>query len=210
MFECVAAVVRINLKTNDIATFEKEFFPLFLNILQNDITEFMPYVFQILALVVENKPQGSISSTDILRNIFPQCMMAQLWMDQGNVPPLTRFVIAFLSRQDCRDMVMEKINALLGLFQKMINSKANDDKAFTILNTMIVHLDNAVMANYLPKLLGIVFKRIQAKKTNKVIRGLLLLLSTIILNHGPNAAVGLINSIQPNMFIMVLNKLRPV
>merc|ERR1712131_213238 len=63
------------------------------------------------------------------------------------------------------------------------------------------------MEKYLPQMMKLVFQRIQKKKTNKIIRGLLLLLSTVILHYGPNGAIDLMNKVQNGMFVMALEKL---
>merc|ERR1712071_300413 len=105
------------------------------------------------------------------------------------------------------ETVSQKLTNLLGICQKLIASKANDHHAFFILNSLIVALEPSALENYIPQMMKLVFQRILKKKTNKIVRGLLLLLSTLILHYGPNTAIGLINKVQNNMFVMVLEKL---
>jgi len=206
MFECVGATARINLKNNSLQVFQTEFFPLFMSILENEIVDFMPYVFQILGCLLEGMPEGALTASPVLQSMFPALMQASLW-DGGSIPPLARLVGAYIQRKDANKMITEKIQAILGLFQKLINSKANDQHGIYILNSMVVSLESAVLTPYMPQVIKLIFSRIQKKKTNKVVRGLLMLLSTMILHYGPSSAINLINSIQPNMFPMVLEKL---
>ena len=169
----------------------------------------MPYVFQILGCLLEGMPEGALTASPVLQSMFPALMQASLW-DGGSIPPLARLVGAYIQRKDANKMIIDKVQAILGLFQKLINSKANDQHGIYILNSMVVSLESAILTPYMPQVIKLIFSRIQKKKTNKVVRGLLMLLSTMILHYGPSSAINLINSIQPNMFPMVLEKLQIV
>lgn len=151
-------------------------------------------------------PEGALTAENNLTNIFRAALIPAAW-ESGNIPPLSRLIGAFISRKDARSMILENIEKILGIFTKLINSKANDHNGFFILNCLVHYLDVSNLSKYLPQCVRIIFRRIQSKKTNKVLRGLLLFLSTVILNCGVDYAINLLNSIQPNMFSMMIEKL---
>jgi CAS/CSE protein, C-terminus len=58
-------------------------------VLSQDVIEFHPYVFQILAQLLELRP-GQFSAA--YTALFPPLMLPQLWERRGNVPALVRLV----------------------------------------------------------------------------------------------------------------------
>jgi len=120
---------------------------------------------------------------------------------------LARMIGAFISRRDARELIYSKLNVILGIFQKLINSKANDQHAFFLLNCMVHYLELPQLEKYFPNIMRAIFSRVRAKKTNKLIRGLLLFLSTMILNTSIDDTIKFVESVQPGMFHMVINKL---
>ena len=109
MFENIAAAVRIHLKNGSLNDFHTEFFPIFLFILENAISEFVPYVFQVLSLVLENMPDGALAADSNLVNIFNGALVPAAWESSGNIPPLARMIGAFISRRDARELIYSKL-----------------------------------------------------------------------------------------------------
>lgn len=56
-------------------------------------TEFIPYVFQILSLLMEFH-RGGVPDTYMA--LFPHLLTPVLWERPGNIPPLTRLIQAFI------------------------------------------------------------------------------------------------------------------
>lgn len=84
-------------------SFEEVLFPVFQGILQQDILEFMPYVFQMLSLLLEiRENSGSISEP--YWALFPCLLAPPLWDRSGNVTPLIRLISAFI-KQDSNHVV---------------------------------------------------------------------------------------------------------
>lgn len=55
--------------------------------------EFIPYVFQILSLLMELHSGGV---PDTYMALFPHLLAPVLWERPGNIPPLTRLIQAFI------------------------------------------------------------------------------------------------------------------
>lgn len=96
LFETLALAIKIvcTAEPNAVTSFEEALFPIFQYILQQDIMEFMPYVFQMLALLLEMRESSPIPEAYLA--LFPCLMSPTLWDRPGNVTPLIKLVCAFI------------------------------------------------------------------------------------------------------------------
>lgn len=204
LFEAMCVSIRTTCKENKAAvdSFEAGLFPPFQEILQNDVQEFIPYVFQILALLLEMHTKVS----DEYMGLFPHLLQPVLWERPGNIPPLVRLLQAYIEKGSGH-IQPERVNGLLGIFQKLIASKANDHEGFYLLNTMMESMPPELMATYVKQIFILIFQRLQSSKTTKYIKSLLVFFSVFILKNGASALIQTIDSIQAKMFGMVLEKL---
>lgn len=58
--------------------------------------EFLPYVFQILSLLIDHHPGGQVADTYMA--LFPHLMAPALWERPGNIPPLVRLLQAYIEK----------------------------------------------------------------------------------------------------------------
>lgn len=95
----------------------------------------MPYVFQLFAALLECNPSGSLS--EYYRSLIPPVLNPSPWESRGNIPALVRFLSAVIPR-GVSDMVAERqIEPILGIFQKLVSTKANESHAFDLLETVV-------------------------------------------------------------------------
>jgi len=104
--------------------FEILLFPLFQSILAQDVTEFIPYVFQILAQLLCIRPINS-GYSEAYKSLFPPLLSPSLWERKGNVPALTDLFIAYISRGMNEIIENNYITGVLGVFQKLLSSKVS-------------------------------------------------------------------------------------
>lgn len=98
----------------------------------------MPYVFQLFAVLLEANPSGGVS--EYYKGLLPPILTPTLWESRGNIPALVRLLSAFLPRV-ANDVVSEKrIEPILGIFQKLISSKANEGHAFDLLEAIVTYI----------------------------------------------------------------------
>lgn len=185
-----------------IEKFESNLFPIFNFVLQQDITEFIPYSFQLLSLMLELHTQ---SIPSVYFELFPFLLMPVLWERPGYIPALTRLLQAYIEKSS--SAVQEKITAVLGVFQRLISSKSNDHFAFYILNSLIEHLPSAVLQTYIKQILLLIFQRLSSSKTQKYVKNLLVCFSLYAYKYGTTDLANLINGLQAGMFQMVIEKL---
>jgi len=72
-------------------------------------SEFIPYVFQVLALMLEMHAEGTVSPPYLA--LFPHLLLPVLWSRDGNIPPLVRLLQAYISR-GVRQIETDKLASL--------------------------------------------------------------------------------------------------
>lgn len=60
------------------------------------LTEFIPYVFQILSLLIDYHTSGTVPDTYMA--LFPHLLAPALWERPGNIPPLVRLIQAYIEK----------------------------------------------------------------------------------------------------------------
>ncbi|XP_011881255.1 PREDICTED: exportin-2 [Vollenhovia emeryi] len=206
LFETLSLSIKIVCKTNPEATtsFEQALFPIFQGILQQDIPEFIPYVFQILALLLELRPSQDVPEPYMA--LFPCLLSPVLFEHQANIHPLIRLLQAFISRGPHQIAAQDKTSALLGVFQKLIASKANDHEGFLLIQSIIENFDPNILEPYMKQIFVLFFQRLSTSKTTKFVKGLIVFFAYYIVRYRSSSLITIIDQIQPQMFGMVVER----
>lgn len=203
LFESVAVLVRRACERDIslISAFETSLFPSLQMILANDITEFLPYGFQLLAQLVElNRPTLSPN----YMQIFLLLLSPESWKRSGNVPALVRLLQAFLQKAPHEVTQENRLSQVLGIFEKLVASPSTDEQGFYILNTIIENLDYSVIAPYMKGVWSALFTRVQNKKTVKFQKSLVIFMSLFLVKHGQAYLVETMNTVQPNIITAIV------
>lgn len=115
--------------------FEALLFPPFQAVLAQDVVEFVPYVFQILAQLLAARPGKGISAP--YKALFPPLLSPVLWERKGNVPALTDLFKAYINKGMAEIAAENQLTGMLGVFQKLLSSKVPTD---LIVNIVHIHL----------------------------------------------------------------------
>ena len=206
LFESICCIIKNTCQMNAqlAEKFETTLFPIIESILVRDVGEFLPYVFQILSLLLEMRP----SPIPIpYMAIYPLLLTPVLWERQGNVPALVRLLQAFIEKAPDKVIKDDKITALLGVFQKLIASKSNDHEGFYLIGSLVENIEPETLNPHLKNIFVLLFQRLQSSKTTKYVKGLLVFFSLFCGKFGGPALVDVIENIQPQMFKMVVERL---
>lgn len=103
-----------------------------------DLLEFIPYIFQILAQLLELHPTDNLPQE--YQALLQPLLSAQLWEQRGNVPALTRIWKALLVRGGAVIASGGQVQGLLGIFQRLVTSKSGDIFAFELVGAMFEFL----------------------------------------------------------------------
>eukprot|EP00117_Sycon_ciliatum_P032906 scpid41873/ scgid25428/ Exportin-2; Cellular apoptosis susceptibility protein; Chromosome segregation 1-like protein; Importin-alpha re-exporter len=206
LFECISCMIRFTCQ-KDVAAighFESELFPIFQIILQNDVLEFLPYVFQILSLTLEIHPAPI---PDAYMDLFPLLLVPALWERQGNITPLVRLLKAYVCKAGSHIISLGKMEPLLGVWQKLIASKTNDHEGFSLLQAIVEYIPQDTLEPFLGTLFTLIFQRLTSAKTVKFVKGLIVFFSLYAGKFGGSALIKRIEPLQTGLFNMVLEKL---
>jgi exportin-2 (importin alpha re-exporter) len=207
MFESLCLCIRIMCRVSpeSVSQFEAFLFPVFQNILAGDVSEFIPYVFQVLALLLEFHPVGGVSEPYMA--LFPHLLSPALWDKSCNVPPLVRLLKTYIVTGPEQIAATDKLGAILGVFQKLIASKANDHEGFGIVTALIQNMPAEKMAQYLRPIYMLLFQRLSSSKTVKFVKNLLVYFCSFVNKYGAAAFIEMIDSIEPKFMGKVADRL---
>ena len=161
-FEAVGALVRFT-GTLQAEKLETGLYGACSDILRDDVQEFLPYVFQLFAAVLEASPKMPLSAT--YQSLVAPMLLPTLWESKGNVPALVRLLVAMVTR-NAEDMVKNaQVEPLLGVFQKLVSSKMSETHGFELLEGVISGFPISALESYFVPMLQIMLSRLSNSKT---------------------------------------------
>ena len=105
LFECYAVFIKSccldstggpDVVSGACDKFEAMLFPPFQTVLSEDVDEFSPYVFQLLAQLLSYRPGQGLSQP--YQILFAPILSPKVWETKGNVPALTELLVAYINR----------------------------------------------------------------------------------------------------------------
>lgn len=160
-FESLGAVIRFSASSATEALGNALYTP-FTNILQNQVDEFMPYVFQLLAALFEKDPKKPLPPQ--FSPLIAPVLMPVLWEQRGNVPALVRLLSAIVPRATDDLIKNNQLPNVLGLFQKLVSTKSNEGYGMDLLETVITAFPADSLSPYWVDILNIMLTRLQGKQ----------------------------------------------
>lgn len=218
-FESLGLIIKYS-KDQQILGLINLILPNLLNILNEDVQEFIPYTFQILAYLLEKLPKGSPLPNEYNTLIKP-LMAPSLWQFKGNIPGITRLLIAIINYDLTVFSSNETtITGLLGVFQKLISSKVNEVFGFDLLISILLNFDLTILTNYLKTIAVLLLTRLKTSRTDKFLKRFITFIFSICciplnldlynaINQrlNPEFVVNFINLPQPGVFDGLLTNL---
>lgn len=206
MFESIAVLVKAVCSSNPehVDTFEGLLFPPFQQILQMDVAEFTPYVFQILSQLLEYKSGGL---SDAYRMLLPPILSPTCWERRGNIPALTRLLQAYLMKGAAEIVQNNQLSGILGIWQKLNANKATEISGFDLLGGIVQFVPVNALDPMLTNLFNLILMRLQQGKTPRYTRLVSDFFAQFVGQFGTEKLVGTLDGIQPGLSQMVLNSI---
>ena len=210
LFESIAVLVRAVCGKNPNAAdaLESLLFPPFQAILQNEILEFTPYVFQILAQLLEfRSTDGGLGQYEAL---FRPLLTPALWERKGNIPALTRLVQAYLMKAAPQLVQGGFLQGILGCFQKMLSVPATEAEAFNLLVSLEMYVPAEAMQQFNGTIINILLTKLQVAKGRSAIKynrfGNLLIryFAVFVAKNGAAQFMALLNGVQPGLAVDII------
>ena len=153
LFESLSALVLYVTKGNPgvgtVDTFEASLFQPFTQVLQRDVTEFKPYVFQIFAQLLEMRRGHGISQN--YWSLFQPCLTAALWT-KANIPALSRLLTSYLIVDANTIIQQNQLQPVLGCWLKAQSMASTQSSGFELLTSLLVNVSSDAVMQYIPKI----------------------------------------------------------
>nr|ASF90178.1 hypothetical protein SPAR07607 [Bartheletia paradoxa] len=170
-FESVASLIRFVTAGNPetIVAFDDALLGPCQTILALEVTEFAPFIFQILSQLLELHPPNVLPPS--YSALFGPLLHAALWESRGNIPALVRLVGAFLSRSGSTVAADGNLVKALGAFKMLISSRLNDHFGFELLYSLLEFVPTADLSPFMKDITILLLTRMQNSKTQKFLVG---------------------------------------
>eukprot|EP00742_Colponemidia_sp_Colp-10_P007911 GILJ01008535.1.p1 GENE.GILJ01008535.1~~GILJ01008535.1.p1 ORF type:complete len:917 (+),score=160.70 GILJ01008535.1:233-2983(+) len=211
LFETLAALVRAALCNPNVAAsvfgqLEQMLFPPFQGILQADVAEFMPYVFQILAMLLDNCPP-SPSLSQPFANLLGPVVFPGLWERSGNVPGLTSLVCAYLRKYSGDIVRMGMVQHISTLVGKLMSSRINEPFAFQLAEALFQFLPVESLSSQLGGLITEMLKRLHSHRTGRLVHFYVHAMCVLVCVHGADVFINTTESIQGGLTKMTIDSM---
>lgn len=185
-FECLGLLIKFGEHRNSpvqaldhVLKYIEVMMPLLMQILADDTQEFLPYTFQILAFLLESLPK-SLPLPGQYTSLVKPLMSPVVWEFRGNVPGVTRLLIAIMSHDPTPfGTAPQELTPLLGVFQKLIASRANDVYGFDLLQGILLSIPLNLISTYLNQIAVLLLTRLKTSRTEKFIKKLVVFLMSL-------------------------------
>ncbi|KAJ3191341.1 Exportin-2 [Irineochytrium annulatum] len=208
LFEALGALIRHVCAANPklVGEFEGLLFAPFQAILQSDVSEFMPYVFQLLSQLLSFHSEGGIP--EAYQQMFTPLLQQVLWESYANIPALVMLLETYLMKGARQIVEGNQIKPILGIFQKLLSSRLNDHHGLDLLQTIYQYVPLQYLADYHKPIFQLILTRLTQSKTPKLVGGFIKFLSFLLMLDKEGLSVDVIisyfDSLQPETFMQVL------
>jgi exportin-2 (importin alpha re-exporter) len=204
-FETLASLVKFVCVSQPslVVNFENFLFTQFQVILQLEVAEFMPYVFQIMSQLLSLHSEPGIPVQ--YQQMLPPLLQPALWESHANIQALVNLMNAYV----LKGVQPEQIAPILGITKKLVSSKLNDHFGFELLTGVFEHIPTAQLAQYTTPMFVVLLTRLMGNKTPQFTLGFINFLSFLFVLNKPgfeiDQVVTVIDSIQPGAKYLHLN-----
>ncbi|KDQ49269.1 hypothetical protein JAAARDRAFT_201016 [Jaapia argillacea MUCL 33604] len=209
IFESISALMRFVVagSPNTHPTFEQALFAPITIILQQDIDQYIPYVFQILAQMLELHHSGAPAE---YRGLLQFLLQPPVWQQKGNIPGLVKLLNAFLVKDTANMVSSGHFTAVLAVVQqRLLPSKLNDGWGFELLQAVVQNIPPAALKQYFRPVIIALLTRMQTSKTDKYVYHFVyfLMFTMAIQVEGltPDYLLGTVEEVQPQLWSQVLS-----
>lgn len=138
-FESISALVRFVVAGTPatLEDFEAALFPPFQFILAQDVSEFSPFVFQILSQLLELHT-GDLPES--YKPLLSPLLEASLWTNRGNIPALVRLLRAFLEKGSKVIVANGQLDKIKDIVRFLISMKANDPHGCEFVEALFLYV----------------------------------------------------------------------
>ncbi|KZT18357.1 importin alpha re-exporter [Neolentinus lepideus HHB14362 ss-1] len=210
IFESTSALIRFVVagNPNTLAVFEQTLFGPITVILQQDVEQYIPYVFQLLAQMLTVHTVGAPTG---YRGLLQFLVQPPVWGDKCNVPGLVKLLKAFLAKDTAYMVESGSYMSVMAVVHRLISSRNNYTWGFKLLEGVIVNIPGSTMKQCFRPLIMELLNRMQTNKTDKYIyhftRFFIYGFAMQIDNMNPDLIIGTVEEVQQGLWTNVLKNI---
>lgn len=202
-FEVIGAIVKYSAPSAGASTIENVIVPPFMDILGNDVSEYVPYVFQILAELLHFYPENQPLSENYKQLIRP-LMSPTLWELKGNIPGLVALLQSILRNGAQTVVETNNLQPILGVFQKLIASKSNEAYGLSLLQDIFYYISPVTLKPYTKQIAVLLMQRLESSRTDRFVARLSLFIYFVSAAEkpglGPDHVIEVFEQVQNEIF----------
>lgn len=203
-FESIGALIRFAGPTQ-APKIEAALLEPFAEILNNQVEEFTPYVFQLFAALLQSSPPGPLSPS--FQALLAPILSPTMWESRGNVPALTRLLCTIIPRGAAEIAAANQTEAILIIFQKLVSTKAYETYAMDLIDTVVTSLPVTALDSYWVPMVQLMFNRLSNSKTEtftlRFVRFYHLVSASVDKGLGADFFINIADQVQQNVFTPV-------
>lgn len=210
IFESISGLMRFIVEGSPttLPKFEQTLFTPFTMILQQDIDQYIPYVFQVLAQMLDLHSTREVPPE--YRNLLPFLFTPAIWQQKGSIPGLVKLLKTFLGRDATQMFAAGQIASVLAVVQqRLIPSKVNDAWGFELIQSVVLNVKPENLQQYMKPLVMTLLTRMQTSKTDKYTylfaRFILFTMAINVTGMSPDYLITTIEEIQANLWPNILS-----
>jgi len=205
LFETLAALIShiCKSKPEAVAAFEGALFPVFQKMLGLESgSEFGPYVFQIMALMLNFRTEVS----PVFAGLYKTIVQGVLYENVGNIPALVSLLSVYMKKGWLANP-SNPLEPVLGVFQKLLSSNKQDVHGLTLLEYVVEYVPLERLKPMLFEMMKLLFsKQMSPKKTVRFTNGLITFIAHFVSKHGFATLLEPVEQLQKGLFVMFFEK----
>lgn len=159
----VASITKVGV---DVPTIEDSVIKLLDKILTNDVTDFIPYVYQIIGCFLLHYPPDAMANQPFYANQFPNFLDSTRWMAMGNIPALAILVRSYCIRLP--QLVEQYVPQIFTICQNLLQGTRSHPHAFMIFNSIIRFIQNKQFVfSIMPQIYSLIYSQLPNQNLKK-------------------------------------------
>jgi len=184
---------------------ETELLPAFNVIFEEEILDLTPYVYQLMAQLLEARQNDADALWARYGEQFLGLTTANHWERFANIPALTRLMCSYI--RFAPTYVGESLTAILGVFKRVNELKTYERQSFTLMLDLMLSLDRNLWQPHVFGIFDLMFGRLKTSPTAGYQNQFIIFCSNICFapQLGPAFLIESVNTVNPNLFPIVCN-----
>ncbi|OAF70605.1 Importin-alpha re-exporter [Intoshia linei] len=201
VFEIICVIIINSLKGDPslLQKFEMAILLNFQTIISDDIIDFVPYTFQIIALLIERHSIDNFNYGNYEGLLNYILSTDVLWKRTATMPACLRLLVAFISKKKIIQQKSEILMTIAGLFQSILNSN-RPYFATPIANALFQNFTSEELKEVESGILKLVLTRYETYKTLKYRKAIILCICINICAYGGKHTISTLESIMSGVF----------